>query len=121
MDFTFFGRMIERSSSRNYWTRFMNTLTLLGTDSDEGRHLEASAFQDELYALSDAGLSPYEVFHAATVGNATLVNILNETGTVAINKRADLLRLSDNPLKDLHYLKNLKMVIARGRIVYENK
>ncbi len=113
---------IEGSRNRREIVRRMHAAGCLlgvGTDSDDGGHLKASAIHDELMAMSEAGLSPYEVIHAATIGNATMMNISMETGTIAVGKRADLLLLPCDPTKNLDCLKRLNMVLARGRIVYE--
>ena len=69
--------------------------------------------------MSECGLTPYEVLKAATVGNATMMGILSETATIAVGKRADLLLLRCDPTKNLDCVRNLNIVVARGRIVYE--
>lgn len=54
--------------------------------------------------------------HTATLVNAQIAQIDNCTGSIEINKSADLLILKDNPLEDLNALKNPLNVIFKGKI-----
>jgi hypothetical protein len=94
-------------------------LLAVGTDSDAGDQLEAAAIHDEIGTMIQAGLDPEEVLRLATVGGATLLGVLSETGTVTIGKRADLLLLPCDPRADLRCLRRPEMVVARGQIVIE--
>lgn len=90
----------------------------VGTDSDAGDDLPASAIHDELEAMVSAGLDPYDVIHAATVGGATMLGRLADIGSLETGKRADLLLLRCNPVDDLVCLRQPEVVVSRGRIVY---
>lgn len=93
----------------------------LGTDSDGlSEHLSPSVVVEELQAMSEAGLTPLEVLEVATVGGAELLGGLDEFGTLATGKRADLLVLFCDPREDLLCLADIEWVMARGRLpVYE--
>lgn len=80
-------------------------LLAVGTDSDAGDQLEAAVIHDEIAAMIEAGLDPEEVLRLATVGGATLLGVLSETGTVTTGKRADLLFLPCDPRDDLTCLR----------------
>jgi len=49
-------------------------------------------------AWAEAGVSPVDLFKAATVNNAVALGLIDEVGTVEPGKRADLVLLRDNPL-----------------------
>jgi imidazolonepropionase-like amidohydrolase len=93
----------------------------VGTDSDGlGEPLSPFAILDELRAMTEAGLTPTEALEAATVGGARLLGGLDDFGTVARGKRADLLVLYCDPREDLSCLADIEWVVARGRLpVYE--
>jgi hypothetical protein len=76
----------------------------LVTGTDAGGYplmIPGIAFHLELELLRDAGLTPYEVLHAATVAPAELLGRTEEFGTIKVGTRADLLLVSSNPLEDL--------------------
>lgn len=79
----------------------------LVTGTDAGGYplmIPGIAFRLELELLRDAGLTPYEILHAATVAPAELLGRSEELGTIEVGKRADLLLVSSNPLEDLSTL-----------------
>lgn len=92
-------------------------LMAIGTDSDAGGDLPASAIHDELDAMLDAGLPAYDVIRLATVEGASLIGEKDKIGTVTVGKRADLLLLSCNPVDNLACLREPVMVVSRGKPV----
>lgn len=89
----------------------------VGTDSDAGDDLEASAIHDELQALHEAGISTENVLEMATLGGAELLGLIDEIGSVSTGKRADLLLLSCDPRDDLSCLRQPDIVLVRGKQV----
>ena len=59
--------------------------------------------------------------HIATKGNADLAGIGDITGTIEKGKDADIIITKDNPLDDLHTLRNVSMVMSRGKLIREPK
>jgi hypothetical protein len=64
-----------------------------------------------------AGVSPLQLFVAATVGNAEFFGLDDEIGTIAEGKRADLLLLSKNPLVDVSAYDTIEYVILGGAVI----
>ena len=60
------------------------------------------------------GASNRDSLHAATLGNAKIVGIDSETGSIEKGKSADMIVVRDNPLNDLSALRNVSMVIIKG-------
>jgi len=75
-----------------------------GSDSGFMYQLYGFGFVRELELLQEAGFSPLEVLRAATAYGAELLGIEDETGTVEVGKRADLLIHDANPLDDFKLL-----------------
>ena len=62
-----------------------------------------------------AGLPPSEALRAATVNAAAFLGKANEFGTVEVGKRADLLLLDGDPLRDVANTSRCAGVMVRGR------
>ena len=67
------------------------------------------------------GASNRDTLHAATLGNAKIVGIDSETGSIEKGKSADLIVVRDNPLDDLSALRNVSMVIMKGKRIHNPK
>ena len=67
------------------------------------------------------GASNEETLHTATMGNAQIAGIDNETGSLEKGKSADLIVVKENPLEDLTALRNVSMVMVRGRQIRNPK
>ncbi|MBR5048154.1 MAG: amidohydrolase family protein, partial [Erysipelotrichaceae bacterium] len=72
----------------------------------------------EVYYLQKyAGVSNEFALYSATLGNARIIGMENEIGSLAAGKCADLIVTEENPLEDLKALRHVSMVVSRGRIV----
>jgi imidazolonepropionase-like amidohydrolase len=67
----------------------------------------------ELYVA--AGFTPLEALQAATIVPARVLGKDRELGTVTAGKRADLLVVDGDPLTEIRALRNVRLVVARGR------
>jgi imidazolonepropionase-like amidohydrolase len=65
--------------------------------------------------LVELGMSPTEALKAAT-RNGAIAAGLQQYGTIAPGKQADVLVLSENPLEDIRNIRKLEMVIKGGRV-----
>jgi imidazolonepropionase-like amidohydrolase len=84
---------------------------LLGTDAPIAPSVHA-----ELKALvSYGGLTPYEALAAGTRNMAAFFNTLDDVGTIAVGKRADLVLLDGNPLEDIGNAQRPAVVMIGGR------
>lgn len=63
----------------------------------------------------EAGVSPRDLFRAATLANAEFFGLEKEIGTVEVGKRADLLLLAANPLESVTAFDEIERVILAGR------
>ncbi len=59
--------------------------------------------------------------YSATKGNAQIVGLGDVTGTIAKGKCADMIVSKGNPLDDLCTLRNLSMVVTRGKVYKDPK
>jgi dihydroorotase-like cyclic amidohydrolase len=86
------GRVIAGSDPGYYWTTY------------------GFGFIRNLELLQEAGFSPLEVIKSASLDSAKWLRIANDTGSVEIGKRADLIVVDANPLK------NLKVLYGTGAV-----
>jgi imidazolonepropionase-like amidohydrolase len=92
---------------------------LAGTD--QSGYLESKgaipgqSLHDEMAFLVDAGFTPAAVLRSATSNAADYLGLSN-SGTIEVEKTADLALLDGDPLKEIHNTKRIAIVIKQGRV-----
>jgi imidazolonepropionase-like amidohydrolase len=92
------------------WMRFVNDFknrggrVTVGSDAGYIYNLYGFGYTLELELLREAGFSPLEVIHAATIQGARQIGVENDVSTVQVGKKADLVVIRENPLANLHVL-----------------
>jgi imidazolonepropionase-like amidohydrolase len=71
----------------------------------------------EMRRLVEAGLTPTQIFRAATLTNAEALGLQHEIGTVQVGKRANLLLLEENPTESIDAYDRIVKVILGGRVL----
>jgi imidazolonepropionase-like amidohydrolase len=71
----------------------------------------------EMKRWQQSGITPMQFLAAATINNAKLFNLQNFIGSVQVSKRADLLILTDNPLKNIDAFDSIVTVISAGKVL----
>jgi imidazolonepropionase-like amidohydrolase len=71
----------------------------------------------EMHRLIDAGLTPAQIFRAATIANAEAIGLGGEIGTVEPGKRANLLLLRKDPTQTVDAYDEIVKVIVHGRVL----
>jgi len=71
----------------------------------------------EMHRLVEAGVTPVQVFRAATLSNAQALGLSREIGTVQIGKRANLLLLRENPAQTIQAYDEIVKILLHGRVV----
>lgn len=90
---------------------------LLGSDAPQVFQVPGFSMRAELASLVAAGLTPYEALSTGTRNVAIYFDTLDESGTVDVGKRADLILLEANPLEDVGNTALLDGVMVGGRWV----
>ncbi len=97
---------VEWKQNYQLWMQFVNEYKNLGgrvcAGSDSGFIYQIYGFGliRELELLQEAGFHPLEVMRAATSLGAELLGLEDDTGSIDVGKRADLLVHDLNPLED---------------------
>ena len=87
----------------------------VGTDAMNPFVVPGASLQEEMWELVDAGLTPEQVWVAATRTAGKALGQPN-LGTIALGAPADLLVFRADPTTDLNNLETLEAVIAAGRL-----
>jgi len=85
------------------------TTVLAGTDTPNAANLHG-----ELLTFVTAGMTPFRALQSATVNPARMLGL--EAGSIEAGKLADLIVVSGNPLADISATKNVRQVMANGRV-----
>lgn len=88
---------------------------LLGSDAPQVYNVPGFSTHRELEALVGAGLTPYQALETGTRNVAEFFGTLGETGTVEQGKRADLVLLDGDPMKDIRNTTRRSGVMLRGK------
>ena len=85
-----------------------------GVGTDSGSYYPAGALVDEMQCMVETGLSAKEVLLAATRSNAEILGVGSVCGSIEKHKRADLLVLKDDPVRDICALRDVEHVMKDG-------
>ncbi len=89
----------------------------LGTDTGCPFINNYGMWRELHYFTKYVGVSNQFALYTATLGNAKIVGLDRETGSLAPGKCADLIVTVGNPLEDLTALRSVSMVVSKGQIV----
>jgi imidazolonepropionase-like amidohydrolase len=92
---------------------------MLGTDAGVPFVIPGIGALEELALLVDAGLTPYQALRTATAAPAEFLHQPGGFGTVRVGARADLILLTQNPLRDVAALHHRVGVMLRGHWLSE--
>ena len=93
----------------------------LGTDTGCPYITHYDMWREIYYFHKYCGVSNQFALYSATLGNAKILGLDKETGSIAPGKSADLIACKENPLDHVKALRNLTMVMARGTLVDHSK
>jgi imidazolonepropionase-like amidohydrolase len=92
---------------------------MLGSDAPQLFSVPGFSLHREMQAMVRAGLTPYQVLAAGTRSPAVYLKAENEFGTISVGKRADLILIEANPLKDVTNVSRRVGVMLRGQWLAE--
>ncbi|MFL6592852.1 MAG: amidohydrolase family protein [Luteimonas sp.] len=87
-----------------------------GTDE-----LPGFTLQRELELYAKAGLTPSQVLQVATWNGAKYARVLDDRGSVAVGKRADLILVDGDPTADISDIRKVALVLKDGNAYYPSE
>jgi imidazolonepropionase-like amidohydrolase len=109
---------LRHKMTRELWKGGVKLMA--GSDSPEWFLVQGFAIHNELQEFVRAGLTPYAALETATKNSATYLGIINQKGTIAVGKEADLVLLDANPLENIANTTRIAAVFHLGK-VYDSK
>jgi imidazolonepropionase-like amidohydrolase len=88
---------------------------LAGTDSGLPMYIAGMSLHEELEAMVEAGLSPFQALRAATSEAARFLGEYGEWGIVADGARADVVLVDGNPLVDISNTSKISGTVIAGQ------
>ena len=89
----------------------------LGTDTGCPYITHYDMWREVYYFHKFCGVTNAFALHTATLGNARLVGLGAETGSIEPGKCADLIVTRANPLENLKALRHIDLVMGRGNLI----
>jgi imidazolonepropionase-like amidohydrolase len=113
-----FARLIDRDEQAVRHLSQRGGRILFGTDTPGPSYGNPPGLNGrlEMQRLIDAGMTPAQIFHAATMANADALK-LQDVGTAQVGKRANLLLLRENPQATVRAYDAIVKVILGGQVL----
>lgn len=89
-----------------------------GTDAGVSKHGRNA---EEFELMIKHGMTPVQALEAATVNAADLLGLSAEVGTLEPGKRADLIAVQGDPLRDVTVLKRVPFVMKDGAVFKDER
>ena len=90
-------------------------LLLAGCDpTGSGQVLAGLGDQRQVELVVEAGFTPVEAIHIATQNGATFLGVADRIGSIAAGKRADLVLLDGDLVKDITVIEKPEIVFKAG-------
>ncbi len=91
---------------------------LIGTDAGVPANPHGYATAEEMVTwVRRYGVDPMETIRAATYWPAVAMSVIDRVGTVSPGKTADIIAVRGNPLQSIETLRDVVLVVQRGRRV----
>jgi imidazolonepropionase-like amidohydrolase len=112
-----------KSTGIDHWAMLQNAIHLgvniaLGTDQfpfEPNDGTTATIAEAELYVK--AGMTPLQALRTATVNSAQMIGMDKDIGALEPGKYADVVAVTSDPLKDIHALRTIGLVMKGGTVV----
>ena len=93
----------------------------IGNDASVPFNTHYNIWKEIKYFSKFTGIKSQEAIYIATLGNAEILGIDKITGSIELNKSADMIVLDYNPLEDIESLSKIRFVIIKGMIIKNPK
>jgi Amidohydrolase family len=94
---------------------------LLGTDAPQQFSIPGFSIHREMAFMVKCGFTPYQVIHSGTKNVGEYFKGKDNFGTIEVGKRADLILVESNPLKDVAAIARRAGVMVRGQWLPESE
>jgi imidazolonepropionase-like amidohydrolase len=92
----------------------------MGTDAGTPGNHCGDNMQEIEVMVGEAGFSPTEAIHSATMSAAEMMGLANKLGSLSEGKFADVIATRGDPLQDVSALCNVDFVMKSGKVYKQN-
>jgi imidazolonepropionase-like amidohydrolase len=100
--------------------KLLNISILAGSDAEEPFQTPGFTLIEEMLLIQKAGYTNYELLKTATINPAIYFNEQKVAGTIELNKHANLIILTKNPLEDIKNLQTVESTLYNGQLLKSN-
>ncbi|MCM3206228.1 amidohydrolase family protein [Paenibacillus illinoisensis] len=112
------ARLVYTSMLKSAKQAIDNGITIgLGTDAAMSYVTHYDMWREMDYYIKQTNLSNKQLIDMVTRTNAKILGIEDVTGTVDIEKQADLIVLDQSPLENIEALSDVRMVMVKGNLI----
>jgi len=79
--------------------------------------INVEAALKEFIFLADQGVTHWDILRMATINSADLLGMQDQIGSISVGKYADIIAVSDNPLKRIDALQEVNFVMKGGDVI----
>ena len=115
-----FAVPIERAARATAYLSWYGGRLLFGTDTPSApTYANPPGLNGwfEMQRLQAAGLTPAQIWSAATLANARALHLEREIGTVEVGKKANLLLLREDPTRTIQAYASIVKIVLGGRVL----
>jgi len=118
----------DDATAARYTKSFDKMVEFIGRAYKAGVPIEAGTdelpgftLQRELELYVRAGLTPAQVLQVATWNGAKYARVLDDRGSIAVGKRADLVLVDGDPTRDIADIRKVALVLKDGNAYYPSE
>lgn len=114
----------DYTRAKRQWSKLLTLTKLMhdngilitaGSDFPNPWIVPSISLHQELQLLSDASISNADIIKIATLNGAITLGIGDETGSIEVNKEADLVFLNENPLNKIENTLSIDFILKDGK------
>ena len=112
------AKLIEKGMIKGLQIAYENGIKFgVGTDASVPYSTHYDVWKELKYFMKYTDMTAQEAIYRATKNNAEILGINNTTGSIESGKFADLIVVEENPLENIETLKNVSMVMIKGKLL----
>lgn len=112
------GKLVYQGMVNGYQQALENGITIgVGNDSSMTFVSHYDYWRELFYHQKLGKLTNQEILSMATIGNAKILGLEKQIGSITLGKEADIILLKENPLESLQALQSVNLVLNKGKIV----
>ena len=77
------------------------------------------SLHDEMACLNEAGIPAADILKMVSRTNARVLGLEDQLGSLEVGKKADIVLLGSDPVKDIHNTRDIRLVLLDGHVAVD--